>query len=965
MLTRGNRPVYALGQCEVDFDRRELRVLGAPAPIGGRAFDILELLVRSAGALVRKEELMGRVWPGATVSDNALQVHISALRKALGAQRTMLKTESGRGYRLLGEWTLRDQAATGQPVFEAPPIAKRGAQATNLPGFITPLIGRSIAAGLLRNLVSAYRLVTLTGPGGIGKTTLALQLARELLPEFGDGAWLVELAPLSSPDLVPSAVAGVLGLNLGGETTAAAVARVIHEKNLLLVLDNCEHVIDGAANLAETLLRFCPRVTVLATSREVLRASGEYVYRVSPLDVPGPDDEPDDILGRSAVELFVARSRASGSEFSAHAENLSSIAAICRHLDGIPLAIEFAAARVAVLGVEQVAAALGERFTLLTSGRRTAVPRHRTLRAALDWSYELLPENERIVLRRLAVFAGSFTLQAASAVAAADDIAPSEVADCFAKLVEKSLATAGAPGVGTRFRLLETTRAYALEMLAEAGEFDTAARRHATRYLDLFESAEAEAELQTRPTNEWLEEFRTRIDNLRTALDWAFLPGGDTAIGVALTAAAVPLWMELSLMEECRSRVEQALTALAPDSDRDPRSRMKLFAALAASLMYTRGAISEVRVAGEKALEVAESLGDAEYQLRSLFGLHSFHINSGHQGVALTLAERFLAVAADRSQPDDRPVGERLIGTSRHYLGDLVSARQHLERVLDRHDARARTWQIARFEVDQRAAAQVYLARVLWLQGLPDQAMRTAEGSVADARAANHAISLGLALARAACPIALFNGDLDMAGYYVEMLLDHSTRHALARWFTFARSYQAILVIRRGDLDTGLQMLRAAFDDPAAARPAAFDDPAAARPVAFVTCVMAEALGNAAQVGHGLALIEEAIARAEETEERWVMAELLRIKGELVLLRGVPGASPAAEGLFRQALDWARRQGALSWELRSAISLARLWCTRPRHDAARELLTSVYDRFVEGFGTADLKAARTLLEGLS
>jgi predicted ATPase/DNA-binding winged helix-turn-helix (wHTH) protein len=910
-----------LGQCEVDFDRRELRVLGAPAPIGGRAFDILELLVRSAGALVRKEELMGRVWPGATVSDNALQVHISAPRKALGAQRTMLKTESGRGYRLLGEWTLRDQAATGQPVFEAPPIAKRGGQATNLPGFITPLIGRSIAAGLLRNLVSAYRLVTLTGPGGIGKTTLALQLARELLPEFGDGAWLVELAPLSSPDLVPSAVAGVLGLNLGGETTAAAVARVIHEKNLLLVLDNCEHVIDGAANLAETLLRFCPRVTAGLWG---IRLPGFAARR------PGPDDEPDDILGRSAVELFVARSRASGSEFSAHAENLSSIAAICRHLDGIPLAIEFPAARVAVLGVEQVAAALGERFTLLTSGRRTAVPRHRTLRAALDWSYELLPENERIVLRRLAVFAGSFTLQAASAVAAAEDIAPSEVADCFAKLVEKSLVTAGAPGVGTRFRLLETTGAYALEMLAEAGEFDTAARRHATRYLDLFESAEAEAELQTRPTNEWLEEFRPRIDNLRTALDWAFLPGGDTAIGVALTAAAVPLWMELSLMEECRSRVEQALTALAPDSDRDPRSRMKLFAALAASLMYTRGAISEVRVAGEKALEVAESLGDAEYQLRSLFGLHSFHINSGHQGVALTLAERFLAVAADRSQPDDRPVGERLIGTSRHYLGDLVSARQHLERVLDRHDARARTWQIARFEVDQRAAAQVYLARVLWLQGLPDQAMRTAEGSVADARAANHAISLGLALARAACPIALFNGDLDMAGYYVEMLLDHSTRHALARWFTFARSYQAILVIRRGDLDTGLQMLRAAFDDPAAARP-----------VAFVTCVMAEALGNAAQVGHGLAVIEEAIARAEETEERWVMAELLRIKGELVLLRGVPGASPAAEGLSRQALDWARRQGALSWELRSAISLARLWCTRPRHDAARELLIGI------------------------
>jgi predicted ATPase len=288
----------------------------------------------------------------------------------------------------VGEWTLRDQAPAGQPVFEASPIAGRAEQATNLPRFITPLIGRSTAVEMLRNLVCAYRLVTLTGPGGIGKTTLALQVASDLSHEFGDGVWLVELAPLSGPELVPSAMAGVLGVNLGGETTAAAMARALHQKNLLLVLDNCEHVIDGAANLAETLLQFCPRITVLATSREVLRISGEYVYRVSPLDVPGAADKADDILGRSAVELFVERSRASGWEFSARAENLPSIAAVCRHLDGIPLAIEFAAARTAVLGVEQVAAGLGERFTLLTGGRRTAVPRHRTLRAALDWSYE-------------------------------------------------------------------------------------------------------------------------------------------------------------------------------------------------------------------------------------------------------------------------------------------------------------------------------------------------------------------------------------------------------------------------------------------------------------------------------------------------------------------------------------------------------------------------------------------------
>jgi predicted ATPase len=409
-------------------------------------------------------------------------------------------------------------------------------------------------------------------------------------------------------------------------------------------------------------------------------------------------------------------------------------------------------------------------------------------------------------------------------------------------------------------------------------------------------------------------------------------------------------------MEECRGRVERALAAIAAGAGRDARREMQLHAALATSLMYTRGAVSEIEAVGTKAFEIAESLGDAEYQLRSLWGLWSFCVMGGQQRVALTLAQRFYTLAAKRSDPNDRLIGQRMIGTSQYYLGDLLSARRQLERVLAYYLPPVQKPHSIRFQIDQRVAAGTFLARVLWLQGFPDQAMRTAEGNVEDAHAANHVMTLCSTLSQAPCHIALLVGDLAAAEHYVRMLLDHSTRHALALWRAWSRCHQGVLVIRRGDLVTGLQLLRAGLDELGEATSA----------LRFPTFLgeMAEALGHAGQIADGLAVIEEAIVRSERTEERWVIAELLRIKGELLLLQGAPGAPAAAEGHFRQALDWARRQGALSWELRAATSLARLLSDQGRSADATALLQPVYDQFTEGFDTADLKAAKTLLDTL-
>jgi predicted ATPase len=416
------------------------------------------------------------------------------------------------------------------------------------------------------SLIGSHRLVSLTGVGGIGKTQLALAAARQILPRFTDGVWLAELSPLTDPGLVPATVAAAVGLDLGGgEVSAQRVAQALAERRLLLVLDTREHVIGAAARTAEALLHASPAAHVVATSREPLKADEEWIYPVPPLAVPTV--ESDDFWQSGAVRLFVLRSRASGAHVSEDSHAAAFIATICRRLDGIPLAIELAAARGGALGIEEVAAGLDDRFRLLTGGRRMALPRHQTLRATLDWSYELLSEPERVILRRLAIFAGGFRLDAARTVVASPELPPPEVVEGLAKLVAKSLVAAEVDGRVARYRLLDTTQAYAIEKLGESGEGERIARRHAEYYRDFFERAEAE--LDARSAVEWLDDYARQIDNLRAPLDWAFSPHGDGSIGVAVTAPAVPLWVHLSLPDECRSRVVQALAAIEVGTNPD------------------------------------------------------------------------------------------------------------------------------------------------------------------------------------------------------------------------------------------------------------------------------------------------------------------------------------------------------------------------------------------------------------
>src|SRR3984893_18409537 len=808
-----DKETFAFGSFRLIPAQRVLLEDGKPLRLGSRALDILVTLVESTGETIRKDQLIARTWTATVVDEGALRVYVAALRTALGdgpAGRRYIANTPARGYSFVAPVTREQQ----QPATAPPDRAVLGG---NLPAPLTRIVGRDDIIAALRTQLVRRRFLTIVGPGGIGKTTVAVAIAESVSASYEDGVWFVGLASLPDPDLVASALGTVLGISLPGANAISGLAGWLRDKHALVVLDSCEHVIGAAAAIAEAILKAAPHVSILATSREPLRAEGEWLHRLPSLELPPRSDNltPDEALQYSAVQLFNERALAIMDGFALDDDAIASVREICHRLDGVPLALELAAARVDVFGVKGLAARLDDRFTVLTSGRRTALPRHQTLRAAMDWSYELLPEAEQIILRRVAVYQGDFTIDAAAAAASDDRINTADVFEAIANLAAKSLVSTDISSDVTYHRLLDTTRAYALEKLSESGEIERVRSLHAEYYRDLFEHAETEWD--TRPTAEWLGDCGRQIDNMRVGLDWSFSPDGDPSVGVALTAAAVPLWMHLSLMEECSGRVERALAAIAAGAGRDQRREMQLHTALAASLMYTRGAVPEIGALGTKALEIAESLGNAEYQLRSLWGLYSFCISGGQHRVALNLAQRFHALAAKRSDPNDRLIGERMIGTSLYYLGDLLRARRHLARVLAHSVAPTQKSQIVRFQVYQWAGARAYLARILWLQGLPDQARRTAESSVADARATNHAISLVYALALAACPIALFIGDLAAAEHYVEMLLDHSTRHALARWRALGRSHQGMLLIQRGDLSIGLQLLRAGFDEPGAA----------------------------------------------------------------------------------------------------------------------------------------------------
>jgi predicted ATPase/DNA-binding winged helix-turn-helix (wHTH) protein len=933
----------SFGRFRVLPGQREVFADGQPIKLGGRAFDVLMALVEGGGAVVSRKTLMARVWPGQIVDENNLAAQIAALRAALGDDRALIRTVSGRGYQFTGEIRVSStykskapgEVVTTEQIGVLPP--------TNVPEPVSELIGRDAELKDALSAAGVHRLLTLTGAGGIGKTTLALALAREQRTHFADGVWLVEFSALADPELVPATVAAAVGLDLrGGEVSARRVAEALAQRRVLLVLDTCEHLIGAVAAMAQAVLQAGAGPRIIATSREPLRAEGEWIIQVPSLSLP--DLESGDPYRSGAVLLFALRSQASGA-LIVQSRHASAIASICRQLDGIPLAIELAAARAAALGVEGLAARLDDCFQLLTGGRRTALPRHQTLRATLDWSYGLLTGEEQLYFRRLAVFAGSFTLEAAANVASGRD--PN---DYLADLVAKSLVAAEFSDDGPRFRLLDTTRSYALQKLRESGEFDQLARRHAEYYLGIFDRAEREWE--ARSANVWLDDYGWQINNLRAALDWAFSPNGEVSIGAKLAAAAVPLWMHLALLDECRRWMAATLAAF-PAEQLGSRQEMAVQLAFGYSSMITQGLTEKARAALERANELGKRFEDLDYQLRALTCLVVFNRMYCDLSPALALSREVGAIAQKIASPLAMSTADCLLASTLLWVGQYAEARVHAETVTRRNEPEIRRAHLVRHGYDYWMNSRTLLAQILWVQGFSEHSLRLMQGVLIEAERMSHPFTLAYALTTTGCLVSLWTGDLKTARQRISRLKEHAANHALSSYYAAGLGFEGLLDAAEGDRKEGARLIRASLTE---LHRTGF--------YLYWTVLLtglAEILASCGEIDDATVAANDAFELANRGGNHWWLPEALRVKAG-VLLVARPEDSDQAENFFGQALDLAHRQGALAWELRAAKGLARVLRDHARPADAAAVLRPVYGRFTEGFDTTDVKEARALLD---
>lgn len=939
----GNNTGIRFGPFKLAVGERLLTREGVPVELGGRALDILVALVTSPNEIVSKKELMDRVWPDAVVEEGSLRFHMAGLRKALGDGQDgarYITTIAGRGYCFVAP-----TAAALPDHRDSPPVEDAFPHA-NLPPRLARMVGRDVDVMKLGAQLTDSRLVTIVGPGGVGKTTVAIAAAHQAAEVFAGHVLFVDLGVVADPKLAATTIAALLGLSVQAEDATPDVMRFLRDKRLLLILDTCEHLVETVATIASSILDAAPQVHMIATSREALRIDSERIYRLDALGYPPEVTEAPSAAVQQypAAQLFVERAIASGAQLDGNEAEAAIVCDICRKLDGVALAIELAARRVEAYGLEQTAALLDQRLTHLWQGLRTAPPRQQTLQATLDWSYGLLSETERAVLRRLAVFVGNFPLDAALEVVTNDTLDRASVFAAIDNLVEKSMVAARPIGAMMRYRLLDTTRAYVIE-LGRDDEWQELARRHAAYCRLWFEQNGSEWTSLSTPL-ERAPHFNA-VDNVRSALEWCFGENGDISLGVGLVASVAPVFRAMGLLPECQRWTERALQSL-DDATRGTSEEMQLQAAFGVSMMFMRGHNEMSAAALNRSLEIAEARGDDLNAARLLGPIHFFHLRSGEFRLCVEYAERCTEIADRIGDPAATTLSKALLGLSYCLVGRLAEAHATLKPVVEPGLSPASKQM--HYGFDHYTWARIGWSTNLWLEGHTDRARAVIRQCFKDAETMRHPVSFAISLSSIAT--LLWIGDFDVAEEQLVSFIARAETQAFGPYLSMGHAYKAEIAIRRGDFEAGVTALRKQLEDLHATRFELFTVR-----FHFVLIMGLLAGGRSAEAWE---LAEETEQLIEEKGYYSYLPELLRLRGCILL--AAPGLSHMdAETCFTLSLDVSRRQGAGAWEIRAATDLARLWTEHGRTEEADGLLRPVYERLTEGRDTPALRAAAQAL----
>jgi predicted ATPase/DNA-binding winged helix-turn-helix (wHTH) protein len=911
--------------------------------LGTRGFDLLCLLVERAGEIVTKDDLMAAAWPSTFVHESNLKVNIYGLRRTLGdtqAQPSYIATIAGRGYRFVAP--VRSIAPQPGSMSHLEPV-KGG----DLPLGVE-LVGRGREIEQLLASLEVNRHVTLAGAGGVGKTSLALAVARRAASGFPGGICFVDLATIEDGALLPAVISTALHLRGNPAEVIDAVVEHLCSRRMLVVLDNCEHVLASASSFVSRLMRSPGTSSVLATSRQPLGVGDERTFWLSGLTAPEENAivTAQDISSYPALDLLLRRA-AEWTDYKLLESDCQVLGQVCRSLGGLPLALELAAGKLETHSASELGAELDRQLAF--DGERGAQypERQVSLLATIRWSHRLLSRSESALFELVSAFAGTFDLDDAVYMGEVADLGPIDVASALGGLVAKSMVTAQLGDRGLQYRLLDATRRFAAERQRKA-ERETAARcRHAERMLEVF--GRSETEWDWREAREWVATYRSRLSDLRSALSWSFEPGGDPTVGIRLTAAAIPFWFESSSIAEAQANAERALN-VARTIGYDSVAPAKLAISRAWSMIYARVLTPDIEAAWRDAIHLGERTGIHEHHYSSLLGFSLYLLQTGQVGRALDSLEQFKRLRVASGDGAMAPEGDRFLALALAYSGRLSESRAILEELARSYPQPDRRSRMAGFQVDRFIGIRCYLPLVAWLQGDVDYAAHTADAAVEAAGRLEHLLSQSNALAQAAMPVALWNGDADALERYSEQLRSNLEFENTAIWFPLRR-YFAGAVTELRTPGNGLDEMSAAMEEMVAC--------GLTIRIGMYMASLADALITSGRLEEARALIARAKAYQHQQGEDWYRSELLRVEARA--LRAA-GAARQADQLLDAALCHARAIGARSLELRAANDRAAQHVADGRITEAVAVLEPVYGRLRSQRVSKDVLLASRLLQ---